>query len=64
MKNQLLVISTLFSIGLSATAEGKPAYWNQFCGPNGDGVSAATELPVKFDESTNVCWKTPMPDFG
>lgn len=68
MKNrllhQLLVISTLFPIGLSATAEGKPAYWNQFRGPNGDGVSAATELPVEFDESTNVCWNTPMPDFG
>ena len=38
--------------------------WNQFRGPSGNGVSAAKELPISFDESKNVRWKTSIPDLG
>src|ERR1700733_7154836 len=32
--------------------------WPQFRGPNGDGMSDATGLPVTFSETENVRWKT------
>jgi len=35
-------------------------YWNQFRGPDGDGASAAKNLPVGFSETTNVRWKIPI----
>ena len=38
--------------------------WNQFRGPNGDGVSTATNLPIEFDEAKNVQWKTAIPESG
>ena len=39
-------------------------YWNQFRGPNGDGKSLATDLPVEFSETRNVRWKTAIHDKG
>lgn len=39
-------------------------HWNQFRGPRGDGIAASGNLPVEFDESTNVRWKTAVPDSG
>src|SRR5580765_599427 len=36
------------------------AQWPQFRGPNGDGVSPATGLPVTWSETENVRWKTPI----
>jgi outer membrane protein assembly factor BamB len=38
--------------------------WNQFRGPRGDGVCAAKDLPIEFDEASNVRWKTPIHDRG
>jgi hypothetical protein len=35
--------------------------WNRFRGPNGSGVSAATNLPVEFGPDSNVVWKTTLP---
>src|SRR5262245_24922144 len=34
--------------------------WTQFRGPNGSGVSRATDLTTNWDEKTNVVWKTPV----
>ncbi len=34
--------------------------WPQFRGPDGDGHSDATGLPLKWSESENVKWKTPI----
>ena len=39
-------------------------YWNQFRGPNGDGKSAATDLPLEFSETQNIRWKIPIHDKG
>lgn len=30
--------------------------WNQFRGPQGNGVSSAVDLPIEFDEAKNVRW--------
>ena len=38
--------------------------WPKFRGPNGDGTSAEANLPTKWDATTNVIWKTPIPGNG
>ncbi len=38
--------------------------WPNWRGPNGDGTSDETNLPVKWDSITNVIWKTPIPGIG
>jgi outer membrane protein assembly factor BamB len=38
--------------------------WPQWRGPNGDGVSSAKDLPLTWDEKTNVVWKTKLSDDG
>src|SRR5262245_18341643 len=38
--------------------------WPQFRGPNGTGLSGSTSLPTKWDEKTNVVWKTKIHDKG
>ena len=35
--------------------------WTRFRGPNGTGVSAATNLPVEIGPDRFVVWKTPLP---
>jgi outer membrane protein assembly factor BamB len=34
--------------------------WPQFRGPDGDGVSHVARLPIRWSESENVRWKTPI----
>ena len=34
------------------------AHWPQFRGPNGDGHSSATDLPLTWSETNNIRWKT------
>ena len=63
---RLLVLAACLSpgsdlLGSDLLAEG---HWNQFRGPNGDGKSAALNLPTEFDEARNVRWKTSIPDEG
>jgi outer membrane protein assembly factor BamB len=36
------------------------AQWPQFRGPDGNGVSPATGLPLTWSETANVRWKTPI----
>ena len=38
--------------------------WPCFRGPNGDGTSVETNLPVKWDSVTNVVWKKSVPGIG
>src|SRR5665647_2950301 len=38
--------------------------WPNWRGPNGDGTSSETNLPVKWDSTTNVLWKSPVPGIG
>lgn len=45
-----------------ALAQAAEPYWNQFRGPNGDGISHAEGLPTTFAEgSPEIVWKTPIP---
>ena len=46
---------------LTASLCAKPAYWNQFRGPNGDGDAGDASLPLVFNEGhQNITWKTPV----
>src|SRR5215470_10477944 len=45
--------------GVQATATGDD--WARFRGPNGTGVSDATNLPVEFGPEKNAVWKTSLP---
>ena len=60
MPNVRLAITILcvavLGIGLQAAEN-----WSRFRGPNGTGVSSATNLPVEFGPERNVKWKTPLP---
>src|SRR5262245_28725287 len=38
--------------------------WPQFRGPNGDGISDAAAVPVRWSEKENVRWKTAIPGKG
>ena len=44
-----------------ALTEAGTENWMRFRGPNGTGVSTATNLPVEFGPEKNVKWKTPLP---
>ena len=38
--------------------------WSRFRGPNGQGISSETNLPIKWSSEDNVLWKTPIPGKG
>lgn len=38
--------------------------WPSWRGPNGDGTSSETSLPIHWDLNTNVAWKIPVPGTG
>jgi len=40
------------------------ANWPDWRGPTGDGRSDATDLPLKWSETENIAWKTPVHDLG
>ncbi len=57
----LLLFSLLIVNSISLThAEN----WPNFRGPNGDGTSSETNLPVEWDSTTNVLWKSRVPGTG
>jgi len=60
MRFSLWIIASMFSCGLASAGEN----WPQFRGPGGDGHSDATGLPLKWSETENVAWKTPIHDRG
>ena len=56
MRKIILVVAVCLS-GSSVFAQN----WDQFRGPNGEGVSATTGLPSEFGPQKNVAWKTELP---
>jgi outer membrane protein assembly factor BamB len=58
----LALILTLFGALLCAgQATANDNEWSRFRGPNGSGVSGATNLPVEFGPEKGVVWKTSLP---
>ena len=40
------------------------SHWNQFRGPNGDGVSTSSNLPTEFSGTRNVRWRAAIHGLG
>ncbi len=58
-------ITFLFCIFALATVSAQePENWAQFRGPNGQGISKGTGLPVQWSSVENIVWKTPVPGEG
>jgi len=59
-----LTVAALIAVQLLlwGGAAGGAENWPQFRGPDGDGHSDATGLPLKWSETNNVKWKTPIHD--
>ncbi len=60
----LVVAMGWLPVSSSRGAETSAAHWNQFRGPQGDGISSARDLPVEFSETKNVRWKVPVAGVG
>ena len=60
-KSQFFILLLLLLISFSAA---QAQNWPGWRGPNGDGSSSETNLPVKWDSVTNVVWKTSVPGKG
>ena len=56
MQNHRLTFVALF-LTLATPLLGAE-HWNQFRGPKGDGKATSELLPVQFNETTNIRWKT------
>ena len=53
---------TLLLVGLSAPTNA--ADWPEFRGPGGQGHARTNGLPVEWDATRNIVWKTPIPGEG
>ncbi len=47
-----------------ACVRSEAADWPRFRGPNGTGIAADTEVPVRWTASDGVLWKTAVPGIG
>src|ERR1700730_15864885 len=56
----LLIVALAFFPPMACAGEN----WPQYRGPLGDGHADAPGLPVKWSETDNVLWKTPIHDKG
>jgi outer membrane protein assembly factor BamB len=59
-------MSVLWTVTVSclAAAPWSAVEWPQFRGPQGDGITAARNLPLSWSETENVAWKTPIDGRG
>lgn len=56
-------LAVLVGLGLAAPALAVDA-WPEFRGPTQHGVASEADLPLEWDEQTNVAWKTEIPHLG
>ena len=54
----------IFFLMISSFSVTRAQNWPCWRGPNGDGTSSETNLPVQWDSATNVLWKSPVPGIG
>lgn len=63
----LLTVCSTTSMGQSSSklaASSAKADWARFRGPEGQGTTAAKGLPLQWNSSENIAWKTEMPGPG
>lgn len=57
MKPAVYLLASLLLIAGAVNAQN----WPQFRGPNGQGHSAETGLPLKWSATENIAWRTELP---
>jgi outer membrane protein assembly factor BamB len=57
--NFILILLTINTVSVTQAQN-----WPCWRGPNGDGTSMETNLPIRWDSITNVVWKIPVPGKG
>lgn len=55
------IIAAIFFVSINI---GSAQNWPMWRGPNGDGTSIETNLPLEWDSIKNVTWKTVVPGIG
>ncbi len=60
LRRLVLVLVTLLGLVAEPVAA---ANWPRFRGPNGTGLAADKDIPVKFEDQ-NILWKVPLPGIG
>src|SRR5262245_35107098 len=53
-----VVLIGFLTTSLAAMA---PVDWTRFRGPNGSGVSAATNVPTEFGQTNKLVWRLALP---
>ncbi|MCA9052441.1 MAG: PQQ-like beta-propeller repeat protein [Planctomycetaceae bacterium] len=56
----LLLLIALAAVATRAQAEN----WPEWRGPQGNGISSETGLPIHWSQTENVAWRTPLPGPG
>ncbi len=64
MTNFKLLRLFLLVLLLNLTIVTQAQNWPSWRGPNGDGTSSETNLPVEWDSNKNVVWKSVVPGTG
>ncbi len=59
-----ILLMSLVMLASLCLAPARAENWERFRGPGGLGVAPATNIPVIFDEKTNVIWKLPVTGQG
>ena len=54
---QVLIFGAMVLVSVAVHAEN----WSRFRGPNGQGVSPESDLPIRWSSTENVAWKTRIP---
>jgi outer membrane protein assembly factor BamB len=57
-----IILSLLLSVNFSA--QDRIPEWSHFRGSQLNGISTETEIPVTWNDSTNIAWKTAIPGSG
>ena len=66
----LLALSVIMGTAVSGRILGgqasptAPQNWPQWRGPDGNGISRATNLPTNWGPDKNIVWKTPLPSWS
>lgn len=58
------LIGSIALVVLARLASAEPAYWPQWRGPTGQGISDETGLPLEWSATENVRFKTEIPGRG
>jgi outer membrane protein assembly factor BamB len=62
--NNIKLLGYLFLLIISPIYTTQAQNWPCWRGPNGDGTSTETNLPTRWDSTTNIIWKSKVPGIG